>query len=208
MKKKIAIYLAGSIKKAHEKEDETFWTQEDMECIKEHLSQHEVIFLNPAFRTDDLSDSISVFGRDMLQVFSSNIVFVDARDRRGLGVGAEMMWAKMNHIPVVTWAPKNSHYIKDSTTLLGVPVNNFVHPFVAALSDKIVENLVEGANWIDYIASDSSAQIKDAHSIGQTMEYYKNQQLHLDEPMRALLSSCENLKERSSRAHPQVTLNR
>lgn len=106
MKSKIAIYLAGSIKKGHEKSDESYWTEEDKIFLKKHLNHYEVSFLNPAFRTDDLSHQRSVFGRDMLQVFSSNIVFVDARDRRGLGVGAEMMWAKVNAIPVVTWAPK------------------------------------------------------------------------------------------------------
>lgn len=102
MKQKVAIYLAGSIKKGHEKSDESYWTDENMFSIKNNLEKFDVSFLNPAFRTDDLSDQVSVFGRDILQVFSSHIVFVDARDRRGLGVGAEMMWAKMNKIPVVT----------------------------------------------------------------------------------------------------------
>src|SRR5690348_7658831 len=100
MKSKIAIYLAGSIKKGHEKSDESFWTEEDMDFLKKQIAPHEISFLNPAFRTDNLSDQRSVFGRDMVQVFSSNIVFVDARARRGLGVGAEMMWAKVNKIPV------------------------------------------------------------------------------------------------------------
>src|SRR5882672_8272072 len=108
MKTKIAIYLAGSIKKGHERSEETYWTEEDMSLLKMSLAKYEVSFLNPAFRTDDLSDMKSVFGRDMLQVFSSNVVFVDARDRRGLGVGAEMMFAKLNRIPVITWAPTNS----------------------------------------------------------------------------------------------------
>lgn len=76
----------------------------------------------------------------MLQVFSSNIVFVDARDRRGLGVGAEMMWAKVNKIPVVTWAPRNSHYHKDQTTILGVTVANFIHPLIILVLFE-VENM-------------------------------------------------------------------
>jgi hypothetical protein len=98
----IAIYLAGSIKKGHENSDAFYWTEKDMNLIKQNLREHQVCFLNPAFRTDDLTDQFSVFGRDMTQVFSSNFVFVDARDRRGLGVGAEMMWAKLHKIPVIT----------------------------------------------------------------------------------------------------------
>ena len=118
MKTKIAIYLAGSIKKAHETND-TFWSTLDISVLEKSLDEFEVSFLNPAFRKDDLSDPRSVFGRDMLQVFCSDAVFVDARERRGLGVGAEMMWAKLNRIPVLTWAPKNSHYHKDSPHFLG-----------------------------------------------------------------------------------------
>lgn len=208
MKKKVAIYLAGSIKKGHEKQDESCWTEEDMDAIRKALVPYEVAFLNPAFRTDDLSDSISVFGRDMLQVFSSNFVFVDARDRRGLGVGAEMMWAKVNHIPVVTWAPKNTHYKKDNAVLLGVPVENYVHPFVESLSDKIVENPSEGAEWIQEVLSNPGVQIKGIQDIGAAMQHYKESQLGQDVPMKTLLSSCEALQQRAHRAPPQVVLQR
>ncbi len=207
MKTKIAIYLAGTIKKGHEKSDESYWTDEDMNVLEKNLQGYEVSFLNPAFRTDDLSDQFSVFGRDMLQVFSSNIVFVDARDRRGLGVGAEMMWAKVNQIPVVTWAPKNSHYHKDQTTILGVPVADFIHPFVESLSDKVVGNLTDGAQWIHSVISNAAVDIKGIQFIGLAMEHYKESQLHLDQPMQKLLIFNEELHQRAHRSHPQVILN-
>ena len=173
MKPEISIYLAGSIKKAHETTN-SFWTEDDLDLLQEHLRPLEVSFLNPALRSDDLSDQKSVFGRDMLQVFCSDVVFVDARDRRGLGVGAEMMWAKMNQVPVVTWAPKNSHYHKDSTHILGVSVENFIHPFVEGLSDKVVENLVEGAAWIREFILDPKTSIKGRDCIENAMMYYRN----------------------------------
>lgn len=66
---KIAIYLAGSIKKDHEKDDVSFWTDDNMNVLKSSLQGYAVSFLNPAFRSDDLSDQRSVFGRDMTQVF-------------------------------------------------------------------------------------------------------------------------------------------
>jgi len=204
--KQIAIYLAGSIKKEHEKEDATYWTDEDRALIKSHLEKFEVTFLNPAFRTDNLSDHRSVFGRDMLQVFSSTVVFVDARDRRGLGVGAEMMWAKVNKIPVVTWAPRNSHYHKDRTIMLGVPITNFIHPFVEALSDKIVENLIEGAEWINEVISNPGTEIKGIQSIGSAMQYYKDSQLHQDGPMKEMVATSEEFKQRIHRSLPQVIL--
>jgi hypothetical protein len=179
---KISIYLAGSIKKGHENPDESFWTDQDMECLRDHLAPCKVLFLNPAFRSDDLSDNQSVFGRDMLQVFSSQIVLVDARARRGLGVGAEMMWAKVNRIPVIAWAPQGTHYSKTQTTVLGVTINNFVHPFVDCLSDTIVQNLEEAANWIQTYLSNKSIRIKDLSDIHGAINYYKAHQLEKDIP--------------------------
>ena len=91
---KVTLYLAGSIRKGHESVDELFWEEEHMNLLRESFGENEVCFLNPAERTDDLSDQRSVFGRDMLSVFCSDAVMVDGRGRRGLGVGAEMMWAR------------------------------------------------------------------------------------------------------------------
>lgn len=199
MKQKIAIYLAGSIQKGHEKGDETFWTGRDMDLLRLHLPQFEISFLNPAFRTDDLSDPLSVFGRDMLQVFCSDIVFVDARDRRGLGVGAEMMWAKLNKTPLVIWAPKNSHYNKSNTTVLGVPVSDFIHPFIDSLGDKIVETLIEGAEWINSVISNPLFEVKGIEHIENAMEHYKARQLANDKPMQDLLDHHQELKSRMER---------
>lgn len=194
--KKITIYLAGGIKKDHEKAQGLFWTEDDMRLLRTSLQGYALSFLNPAFRTDDLADQHSVFGRDMTQVFCSDVVFVDARERRGLGVGAEMMWAKLHSIPVVTWAPKNSHYNKEKTTVLGVPVQGFIHPFVLALSDKVVETLREGGEWIHSVRSNPAHEIKGFEHIKKAMEYYKTKQLHHDQPMQEMLQAHEELKHR------------
>lgn len=196
MSTKISIYLAGSIKKDHEKSDDSYWTEEDMLMLRQSLPEFEISFLNPAFRSDDLSDQLSVFGRDMTQVFCSDVVFVDARHRRGLGVGAEMMWAKLHKIPLITLAPKDSHYNKTQTTLLDVPVENWVHPFVESLSDALVENLSEGAQWIRKILQGSAQEIKDVAYIQSAMHHYRDTQLERDEPMKALIASNPKLHER------------
>ncbi len=196
MNEKISIYLAGSIKKGHERTDESFWTDDDMVFLNKILPDYDISFLNPAFRSDDLSDQRSVFGRDMIQVFCSNVVFVDARDRRGLGVGAEMMWAKFHKIPIVTLAPKDSHYNKSKTTLLGVAVENWIHPFVESLSDAIVENLSDGAMWIRKFVSAIDPKIKDVKYIQSAMQHYRDSQLTHDEPMKALIMANQKLHNR------------
>ncbi|MBS0606725.1 MAG: hypothetical protein JSR57_07230 [Verrucomicrobia bacterium] len=193
MKKHIAIYLAGSIQKGHEKNNGSYWTEEDMQSLRENLPEFQISFLNPAFRTDDLSDQRSVFGRDMLQVFSSDFVFVDARHRRGLGVGAEMMWAKANRIPVVVWAPKDSHYSKSQTSLLGVEVENWVHPFVESLSDHIAVDLVDGAKWIKEKMKGNAAPTKDLEWVRSCMGHFIEAQLEQDQPMRDLIAGSPEL---------------
>lgn len=196
MDSKISIYLSGSIKKGHEKGGEFFWKEEELCLLKDNLPEYQVSFLNPACRSDDLSDPRSVFGRDMTQVFCSDVVFVDARDKRGLGVGAEMMWAKFHHIPIVTLAPKDSHYNKSKTTLLDTVVEEWVHPFIASLSDAVVEDLVEGASWIRKWLSSSVSETKDIQYIQSTMRYYLESQLSHDEPMKALTMNNEKLHKK------------
>ncbi|HSW72999.1 MAG TPA: hypothetical protein VLG44_06310 [Chlamydiales bacterium] len=194
--RQVAIYLAGSIKKGHENPHETFWTEENRKEITKGLTSFKVSFLNPALRKDNLSDQRSVFGRDMLQVFCSDVVFADVRDRRGLGVGAEMMWAKVHHIPVIAWAPKESHYHKSKATILDVPVENFIHPFVESLSDVVVETLEEGAHWMHaYFSGKTKIKIKGIEFIRSAMEYYKSTQLEFDLPMKEVLSEEKLIKK-------------
>lgn len=191
----LAMYLAGNIQKGHEKESQVFWTEYDREVIRKGLAPVVVSFLNPAIRTDDLSDQKSVFGRDMTQVFCADVVFVDARERRGLGVGAEMMWAKMNQIPVLTLAPKNSHYYKKEVTLLGVTVQDWVHPFIESLSDKIVGDLDEGVEWLKSLLS-SKVDIKGPDCIGEAMGHYYHTQFSKDAPMQEMFQQNSHLEEK------------
>ena len=132
----------------------------------------------------------------MVQVFSADAVFVDARDRRGLGVGAEMMWAKMNKIPVLALAPLGSHYHKSSTSLLGVEVESWIHPFVEGLSDIVVETLEQAASWLITILGEQSPDIKGPDWISNAMQYYFETQFVSDQPMNALAKSSKELENR------------
>lgn len=192
---KVAIYLAGPIQKGHEAIEE-HWSDQEKDELKQLLSNFQVSFLNPAHRTDSLSDPQSIFGRDMLQVASADLVFVDARGRRGLGVGAEMMWAKYHAIPVVTWAPKETHYKKTNASLLGVPVSNYVHPFIHSLSDVIVDTLSQAADWTYEYMHGKIKTIKDMPHIFHTVAHYVDTQLKQDIPMNKLLLQDERLSKK------------
>ncbi len=194
--RKIAIYLAGSIKKQHEKADESFWTEEHLIFMQDKLPEFEISFLNPAFRADDLTDQLSVFGRDMTQVYCSDLVFVDARDRRGLGVGAEMMWAKFHKIPLLVWAPKDTHYHRSETTVLDVTVKDFIHPFVQSLADGIVEDLKDATKWIKAWFENPEAKAKGINYIQKAMKHYQESQLPYDTPMKIALEENEHLRQK------------
>ncbi|MBS0634531.1 MAG: hypothetical protein JSR37_03615 [Verrucomicrobia bacterium] len=190
----LSIYLAGSIQKGSKTDNGLFWTNAQIDALREHLKGFSVSFLNPAFRTDNLSDQRSVFGRDMTQVFSADVILVDARARRGLGVGAEMMWAKANKIPVITWAPLDSHYRKSETTILDVPVKDFIHPFIESLSDQIVSSLEDASLAIKKVLSDPTFTPKSLEYVASCMEYYMAKGFPDDLPMQEIVSSNESLR--------------
>ncbi|MBS0604285.1 MAG: hypothetical protein JSS60_04515 [Verrucomicrobia bacterium] len=197
---KLAIYLAGSIKKGHEPPSELFWTDEETSVLKDALKEYELAFLNPALRCDDLSVQASVFGRDLLMVYSSDFVLVDVRQRRGIGVGSEMMWAKVNRVPVIAYAPMDSHYRMSRASVLGVEVKDWVHPFVESLSDYIAGSLTDAAAWIQAYVTGKATKIKGPEHMQEAMALYKTTQYACDIPMQELVENSEALKHRVLRA--------
>ena len=107
-----------------------------------------------------------------------------------------MMWAKINQIPVLTLAPKGSHYHKKETTLLGIKVENWIHPFVESLSDKVVDNIEEGTQWIKDQLAFPSLFAKDVDTIISAMQHYQKNQFENDIPMQKIINNSDSLKER------------
>lgn len=192
--KTLAIYFAGTVQKDHEVM-ESKWTEEDFHILEEALRPQPLAFLNPGQRNDDLCDQKSVFGRDMSQVFMADIVFVDARHRRGLGVGAEMMWAKFHAKPVLVLAPNDTHYRKATTEILGTTINEYVHPFVQNLTDQIVSSVEEGAQWIQRYLEGKTGMVKDLTTIYEAMRHYQHTQYNHDHPMREVVEGCNGLEK-------------
>lgn len=190
MKKPLFIYLAGNIRKGKEEENDLVWTIQEMHLLQSKVNR-EIIFLNPAQRSDDLSDQKSVFGRDLFQVSSSDAILVDARGKRGLGVGAEMMFARMHRIPVISWVPKNSHYQRPHLLLLGQEVEGWIHPFVFSLSDYIADSLEDASHWMNEAFMDDNFQAKGPESIRESIEHYLSTQLPHDHGMREIVNSHE-----------------
>lgn len=110
------------------------------------------------------------------------------------------MWAKVHKIPVITWAPKGTHYNLTEAYVLNTFVENYVHPFVYSLSDKIVETLKEGADWIDRLfKGEWEEEIKSLENVRDAMEYYELEYFEKDSPMQSIFQFSQKLKERIER---------
>ena len=80
--------------------------------------------------------------------------------------------------------------------LLGVRVENWVHPFVESLSDGIVSNLEQAVVWIDALMKGKLKDIKGPEFIKVAMQHYKHMQYENDHPMNKLAANNGILKAR------------
>jgi len=199
MERELCLYLSGSIRKGQEDHKKSFWSADDLSTLKEKLLPIKAIFLNPALRSDDLSDFSSTFGRDLLQVLCSDLVIVDARDRRGIGIGAEMAYAKINNIPVIAIAPRGTHYHRENFMFMNQHLNTWVHPFVFGLSDQVVASVEAAAEWIVSTYLSGTVSIKGPDCFNDAVMNYLSKQLENDHPMKELVSTHESIREKVSK---------
>jgi hypothetical protein len=142
----LRIYLSGSIRKGDgdSRPDRFFWSERDEAFISANVGAEKVELLNPAKASIQRTDFALNFGCDLYLVSISDVVLVDARTEKGIGVGAEMMFAVSRGIPVITWAPPNSHYRRDFVpNVFGEDLHDWTHPFVFGLSDYVVDSLAD-----------------------------------------------------------------
>ena len=146
----LRIYLSGSIRKGEGdlRSPDHFWTQEEEEFIRANAGGT-VELLNPAKTDIRRQDFALNFGCDLYLVSISDVVLVDARREKGIGVGAEMMFAVQRGITVITWAPPDMHYRRSKVSdLFGEDLHDWTHPFVFGLSDHVVNDLAEAMTLI------------------------------------------------------------
>lgn len=192
MTETLFIYLSGGIKKGQREHASSFWGENEITTIRRELAPLEIYCLNPSSRADDLADNQSEFGRDMLQVFLSDFVLVDAREKRGVGVGAEMLFAKQQNIPVISIVPPNSHYHASTMHMLGQTIHNWTHPFVDKLSHYVTHDLTAA---ITYIKSQDLKNLKKteiilderSHFIFTAMQHYLKTQIARDLEMHHII---------------------
>lgn len=176
----ISIYLAGSIKKGdHDTKTTSFWTAvEEKNIVDCFGTDYSVNILNPATFEIKRSDPFGNFGGDMYLVHESDFIFVDARDKKGLGIGAEMVAAKYYHLPVVCLCTYDSYYKRRFLpNVYGEDLYNWTHPFITGLSDYIADTIEDAVKWMKEHLQ-SPKPIKGLSVIDESIAYFIETQLH------------------------------
>ncbi len=189
----VVLYVSGGIPKTSDHAATFSWSPDELDVVRRHLAPLKPTILSPALRGDDLRDPYATFGRDVLQIKISDAVLVDARSKRGIGVGSEMLLAKTLGIPVVSITPPDSHYRRKDLTFLGQQLDEWMHPFVAALSDFVAADINEAAAWLLRSLKDRRARIKGPELIDEAIDHYLRTQLPQDGAMLAFLQSHPKL---------------
>lgn len=178
MSKTIKVYLCGSIKKGkHDNEKEHSWGEkEEKEILFSFGPEFNIQLLNPATIGIKRNDSFSNFGADVYLVKNSDFILVDARNKRGIGVGGEMAIAKYYSIPVVSLCPQETDYRKSYVEdLCGENVRDWVHPFIIGLSDFIADDINAAVAWmVKYL--NNPLPIKDINVLDESIAYFSKRQ--------------------------------
>lgn len=112
-----------------------------------HMKSMNVDVVDPAEAQIPSTFPSARFEYCLKEIDKADIVLVVATERLGVGVGAEMMYAHMNHRRVFVVCPECSYYRGLSQG------EEFVHAFVHALSTRMFGTLDECASEIENLCS-------------------------------------------------------
>jgi len=190
----ISVYCSGSIMKGVSDEKKLCWSDVERREVAKGAAPHEVVFLNPDDPITDPSNTLGQFGRDMYQVMLATAVVVDARERRGIGIGVEMTAAALLGTPIIVVAPRNSKYRSDELEYRGVLVRDYVHPHVAALATAVVDDFLAAGRLLPEVASEKTSQARHMPDwLDHAITEYRDNVLPGDPPM---LAAVERLRGR------------
>lgn len=177
----LRIYLSGSIKKGRSdmREAHAFWTESDEAMIHAHVDR-EVVLLNPAKTPIRRNDYFVNYGCDLYLVGSADVILVDLRTEKGIGVGAELMYAHLTARPVIGWLPRNSYYRRDKVEdVFGEDLIDWVHPFAFGLCDLTVETLTDACNQINLMNGECKFAKNEKKAPERAIEAFRSAYAHL-----------------------------
>ena len=160
------IYLAGSIPKGDE-EAKKFdnWRDRYKKILQEFFDAD---FIDPYDRKLDEGDFLAVVGQDCKHIKDSSLVIVNAEEKLGVGTAQELVIAKYFSKPVISVLPKDTHHRRSDIIFNEKIVEDWIHPFIFAFSDFIVENI----NGVEAIKDKVfSSTVKDISVIDEAIRH-------------------------------------
>lgn len=186
------VYCSGSIQKGASDVRKICWTDREREAVASGAKPATIRFLNPDDPAKDLSDTTALFGRDMFQVRTADAVIVDARERRGIGIGIEMLASRLFGTLLVAVVPNDTHYRMSNVSYRGSTVSDYVHPHLAILADVIVGTFEEAGEWLRD-SQTKPVRPKGIDAVFDAISAYKERMLAHDEPMLRVVREIEML---------------
>lgn len=169
----MTIYLAGSIPKGDKEADGYVnWRLKYQAELEKAFPDAK--FIDPFRLEKDENDPKLVFGEDCKHISEANLVVVRADEKMGAGTSMELVIAKYLKKPVVTILPKESHHRRQNLYFAKVLVKDWIHPFVWAMSDYIVERIEEVESIKDKILSEP---VRDISYIDEAIQYARSQNI-------------------------------
>lgn len=104
-----------------------------------------VMVVDPAEIPGDLTEPRRRFEYCLAEIRESDALLVDGRRRLGLGVGAEMMYARIQKVPVFIVVPPASYYRVQART-----GEERLHAFVEGLAEKVFLSFEECASHLKH----------------------------------------------------------
>ncbi len=195
------VYLSGSIAKVGHSGEHLYWGLTEKQAFKKGVNA-DVVCFDPADREDDISSGESVVGRDLLMVLLADAVIVDARQRRGVGVGAEVIFADQMGTPSLPIIPAETHYNKMNAKILGREPFHFIHPFLKQFaSDKqIYDDFDSAGKALSALMSSTSKWDRQLSNLTEQVKgcfrFYIKTQLTQDKVFHSCLESHPELNQR------------
>jgi hypothetical protein len=184
----LLVYCSGSIQKGPRDYKKSYWSDTERDAVALGARPEDIIFLNPDDPTVDIHDYAALFGRDMFQVRTADAVIVDARERRGIGIGIEILASRIFQTLLIAVVPNETYYRMGKVTYRGSAVSDYVHPHLAVLADGIVESFESAGRWL---VEHRELKPKGSDAILEAITAYEQRMLKTDEPMQKILHSLK-----------------
>ena len=159
------IFVSGGVRKKFRdgQIDCTYWHQKDELFLAKKLVFPCEIF-NPDALTVSFFSSEERIREDFRALLTSNCILVDARAKRGIGVGAEIILAKMHKIPIYTLCPKDGHYRVSSEE------REWIHPLIFEFSDAIFESIDDITSYLNELFKNEKLCMKQVENADEIID--------------------------------------